>query len=560
MRIWVRIAAAAATMFLSGAGAALADPSPNSPFTLCDGYGPPNRSGDGMTRYALALGFWDNGGGNTTRDDVPLGAEGIAACRTALADRGLIPRHWMRRVNLLRALAIHQLATGANRDALATLDQAQALVPADADHLYRRSLGMGLDLTRALALRLNGDLPAAQALATRAVEGRVYSRQGLAAAAMVLYRPVVERGSGEETILRNLSRLYPNAINALFLGYFQAGRFEEAAALCWPPRGADFRGANPLSDQAGECAYALAATHRAAEARAMLQYVRMPQGPSGNQNKLDPPARVEPNVPPPTVPAPPVAAPPTAGRVPSQGAYRQAWTDMVEDRIHLDAGEVDWVVTRRHAPFLPNRATVDIIEAILAHPTPESRAIETRLRDMRQRVLDIAEPSVVDMLPEFFEALPDAETRERIPVFRESRRPWLAMEGSIADAQSDGWRARETAGGGVEIEFRALAGSTSVVEEMALLRAAQMAIAAGHHGLIISDRRDNARTLSTTTAYGGVLRTDPMGYESHLEVIFCDPNHLPEGYANAGWRVIDADAVVAALSPLYPAEAPRRRR
>lgn len=89
-----------------------------------------------------------------------------------------------------------------------------------------------------------------------------------------------------------------------------------------------------------------------------------------------------------------------------------------------------------------------------------------------------------------------------------------------------------------------------MIEEMALLRAADLARQSGKKGLIIVDRHDTAFTISTES-YGTVVRTDPNGFETDLDVLFVDPNALPAKYQDQGWRVIDVDEAYNSLAPVY---------
>ena len=92
--------------------------------------------------------------------------------------------------------------------------------------------------------------------------------------------------------------------------------------------------------------------------------------------------------------------------------------------------------------------------------------------------------------------------------------------------------------------------SGSVVEEMALLRAADLAREAGKGGFVIRQRRDYERTRNTTY-YGMVLRSDPDGYSTEIEVDFVDLDPLPEVYRLTPWRVLKAEEIFAQLGPVY---------
>ena len=125
------------------------------------------------------------------------------------------------------------------------------------------------------------------------------------------------------------------------------------------------------------------------------------------------------------------------------------------------------------------------------------------------------------------------------------------MTGSQADLDTEGYRVSTPDDQGVtSISFRGDRSSGSIVEEMALLCAADTARQAGKKGLIVVGRKDTSFHIDTTY-YGNTVRSDPDGYQTELDVVFVDPAALPPQYADAGWRVIDADAVYTALAPIY---------
>ena len=137
------------------------------PFQLCDGYGTPTENGDGMTKEARGLfGLFAPLGsaGNTRRSTPSLGASGMAACDEALADPRLLDKHWLRRASLIRARAMHDLAASNPDQALIDLDRAQAAIRTPDDPYIRRSLGLGIKLVRAFALRSKGDMAGATAI------------------------------------------------------------------------------------------------------------------------------------------------------------------------------------------------------------------------------------------------------------------------------------------------------------------------------------------------------------------------------------------------------------
>ena len=137
----------------------------------------------------------------------------IQDCDAALADPRVVqPGYHLRRANLLRARAVHRLAAGQIEAALADLAAARAALPAD-DAWVQRSLGVGIDLVEAYALRARGDQAGSEALALRAWRTRPYNT-GVTYAALVA---VGSQASAEtlNPLLRRLAQLSPHAAAAL---------------------------------------------------------------------------------------------------------------------------------------------------------------------------------------------------------------------------------------------------------------------------------------------------------------------------------------------------------
>lgn len=100
------------------------------------------------------------------------------------------------------------------------------------------------------------------------------------------------------------------------------------------------------------------------------------------------------------------------------------------------------------------------------------------------------------------------------------------------------------------VQFTGEKSSSGVVEEMTLLRAADLARERGKSGFVILSRRDYERTTNTTY-YGATLRSDPNGYSTYLEIELVDAGNPPEKYRAVLWRVIPASKVISELGPLY---------
>lgn len=561
-RVW-GFAAVSALLVI---GAAHADGATSEQYRACDGYGAASSEGDGMTEYATYLFIFSPPGmGNTDRARTRLSIDGVLACNAAISD--LSDKHWMRKLSLLRARAIHYMAYNSMPEAMKDLDAADAIAAEHAgDAFFARSLGWGLSLTRAYAVRRMGEQAKSTELALSALALRPYNRQ-TAYTALLAMGPY----AGEEAIQKvetALARFVPDEIDNLYIRAIDTGRFADAIALypqLVPPQEIgdlylrsndyagrqwrDFLNAQRFwSSRAGAYAYALLATGKPAEARAALQAER---------DRL---ARA-------TEPPPPLDA--KKAKDSEAVALQQGtldararalaectkiideWTRIMDLRTKVDEGKVDEVIAAVRAEPLPKSGvSVEFLDALEAHipkGKKPSTALSAKLRDAL-----LSERPDVRMAPpeEFLNDLPEAETASRRPDYSAGSGPWFG--GTDDSVAVEGYRAGKPDADGVRtIRFKgSMSSPASMIEEVALLRAAELARQEGKKGIIILGRQD-IRTTVTTTYYSVALRTDPGGFETALRVAFVDPAALPEKYKDAAWRVIDADDVYNNLAPIY---------
>jgi hypothetical protein len=522
------IALAAALVF-GMASPALAEVTSDQ-YRGCDGYGAASREGDGMTSYATVLFiFSPPNWGNTAQSAAELGTQGIGDCDAALSE--LSEHHWMRKVSLLRARAMHRLETGDATGALADLDLATAAAATHDDPLYARSLGLGVKLTRAYALRLKGDQAGADALAAEALQARPYSRQ--VSVDVLLAVGLAGNTDVRRTALHSLVRLAPGTAELVFEQSFDAMMFDDAVALypamlAAPSQHGAQEGRSAVARRAGMYAYALAALGRNDEARAALAAAR--------QTSTMPSMTAAPN-------APDGADTAQGLKAPSQGTEAEdpalkAWRMAVEWRIQVSQGHTAEVLNVLHTMHLPRSAmSVDLVTALAAVVPPKVKATLPALDSLRPDT--DAQPDVAArMLTTFFKTLPGPETSHNLPSL--SEKGFLDTNGASVTQ----------AGAVTTITFRAGGGTLSAIEEMALLKAAELARDAGKKGIVVMNRDDTRYTL-TTTYYGTPLRTDPNGFSSVLNVEFVDPAAPSDADKAMPWRVIDADDVYTQLEPIY---------
>ena len=540
-----------------------------STFSNCDGYGMPASGGDGMTEYANVWGIFNLPGyGTTARTTANYGDAALGQCDAALSDAKLKPEFWMRRVNLLRARALHNLERGDPAAALIDLDRAAAAVQVPGDPFYSRSLGLSLDLTRAYALRQQGNAEDSARIAMAAWSKRPYTRS-LAVGGLFVIGEGSQRPEAE-AMRQAVSRFQPSANTRIYVDLIEQRRWNEAIGLypqIRPPLsqkrvngygGAyDLRYADSYKDgmfritYAGTHAYALAATGRYADARAALEHARVtlnwavetPQAPQprkpGGKVPKDRLAEHEREV-------------ARRQRLERDGRkLLEVWTTFVEQRILVGEGKIEEVFLSLGRQAVPqDELGVEFIDALLAKLPPAETAAIDGLKALRARIDQ--PPSAERTTPEdsikaLFDYLPDPETSARLPRYKKSAVLFGSVDGfTVTPRDRPMIGEAET----VSIRFRGVAAPAVVVEEMAILKAADLAREKGVTGFVILDRDDVSHSV-TSTYYGVPLRTDPNGYETTLTVALVDLAKPAAPFDGATWRIIDANAVYDALSPIY---------
>ena len=547
-----------------------------SDFAACDGYGTPNGEGDGMTREATHLfGLVRNlgSGGNTRRTTPELGANGVAACDRALADRRLADKHWLRKASLLRARAIQNLASAKPDLALADLDLATAATRLPDDPFVKRSMILGIAMVRGYAVTQKGDVAAGHRMVLDVQRQRPFDRAlGLAIAAMVADDQANDIGLGA---LHSLARLDPRMVDLIFQSAFERGEFQRAIEIFPHIRPMTRVGDIGLSrsesmvqdfkkdleeirfniNRAGQLAYANAALGNAAAAKVALDNGRTALAAA--------------------IPAalPPLAAGEKEGsrkqidrqvngfmvKAGVAGAEQLAtWSTLVDFRLQAPTLSAADLKSRFEVARVPRDGglgiTLDLTKLVIAK-NPSDFVLTKSLADFQA-----ARAAPAKITPDdaklLFNALPHTEIAERVAGFHKTNAALGALWGGVSGFKTKPDQANPAR---ASISFASPKSSGSVVQEMALLRAADFTREHGHSAFVIDDRSDYERTV-TTTSYGTVLRSDPNGYSSTLTIEMVDLDRLPDRYRSAPWRAIPAADVIAELGPVYISDAPASAR
>ncbi|HYM18446.1 MAG TPA: hypothetical protein VEU06_07780 [Micropepsaceae bacterium] len=560
-RRYLLSATAALALAAIAAPVAIAASASPTQYQGCDGYAEAAEYGDGMT--ATGESFWEKLGRQALvkartpveRATPAKASNGIANCDAALD--ALPEKHWMRKVSLLRARALHRIEAHDAPGALADLDLADAAASASTETYYARSLGVGVDFVRAYALSLSGDKQKGEALALDALLRRPYNRETAGAALYALGSN--PSATGLMTAMQASARLVPANVDVLFLRAFNTRNYTEAADL--------YSQISPVHEQGnlnisgGEAAerqwrdyevaqvfwaargcqyaYALAAMGKPAEARAAVENARAKLA-----NDTQPPPPLEASK---SKDRTAVALHKGLTDIHARAAIEgnkaiDLWAPIVELRILVADGKADEAL--KSVSSLPrNSATAELVDAIYAQ-FPETQ------RPAPPPIVGL--PVVVgppdDIPAKMAAVLPEAEDADKVPDFERQDTYWFTNN---PNPRFDGYFVgKPNAEGVTTFSFRGNAATQAMVEELALLGAAGVARKSGQKGMIVVDRRDTTYR-NVTTYYGNPIRNQAAGYGSELDIVFVDPAALPEKYKTAGWRIIDPEAVYSALAPIY---------
>jgi hypothetical protein len=515
-------------------------------FATCDGRIHPARPNDGM-----------RGEASPPRWAGVANAKGaILACDRALGSSRLLPTQTLRRAHLLRARAVKKIEVGRATEALADLDLAAKAAPERAgDRFYARSMGVSLDLLRAMALvSANGDLGEARRLATAAMAARPYSLQVQRLGAEILH----SAGAAEASPFAAPMKLQPAMATTLLMREANAGNYKAVIALrpeltlTWPDPVPNIlslltrqgSGAQFLSNMMVtlETAYARAATGDPAGARKDLQEVRTrlaalsaaPEKGVVSEYAKQTSAQIGRGV--------DLYARQIEARIAvAEGRHSDALAALVGEALPKDAMSAELISALRASVPAKDAALVPAGETFVAGAAKERTDSLVRLADLAL-IAPETPRSVVDY------------SRARPNILGALIGGALTMGTSLLGgiSRTDGFRSSENADGTTKVEFVGNTPSAALVGEMTLLRAAEIAREKGKATFLVTDRNDYQRML-VSTQYGIEQSRTPQGYKTELTIRLLDS---AAGHA----RALDATAVIDALGPFYYEErAPARK-
>lgn len=515
-------------------------------FEACDGRIHPGKQDDGMRGLAGSQGWAGSFGRGTSID----------ACTRALASPRLLPTQTLRRAHLLRARAAAHAQAGDSAAALGDLDAAQAVLGSAATNPFiARSFGVSLSLMRALLLGRAGDFAAAVPLARSAAAARPYSLevQQIAATVLQAARPLGDASASPWT---PMARLNPQTGASALISEAEIGNFAGVLALRpgvaveWPiapvtPLGLTLREPTAVALLTTtivslHTAYARAATGDPAGARRDLAEVRL------HAAAVRPAADAKPSA---------LAAMVSVSD--SLGKYVETRGRQIEARIAVAEKRPSEAIAALVATAMPrDAATLDLLAAIKAATPAQDAALVPDLAPFQTAMTDQRRTALLDAIPS---ALIAPETPRAVLDYSRARPNILgALVGAAFSMgttllggiqRTDGFRSTPNPDGTIKVEFIGNTPSAALVQEMTLLRAAEVARAAGKPNFVITERKEYARSL-VTTRYGAQISSTPTGFKSELTI-----RPVAAGVEPA--RAFDAVAIIDALGPLYYEEKPK---
>lgn len=506
-------------------------------FAGCDGLKKPKGKDDGMRGVASLTGW---GGSNFFGAPASKPLDTLMACNRALTGGKLLPTQSFRRAHLLRARAAAQLELGDHAAALTDLDQAQALVADRArDPFFARSMGASLTLLRALAKAGLGETADAAELAGQAASLRPYALQVQLAASAI--RGAAKSDDATLAEANQVLRLEPRAATQLILRAHDRGDFAAVRRLApdgpmlWGESEGDTPAKRFVIQLDNAFLNALAATLSVAYAEAAAS-----NGDRARQRLEEVRARLA-----------LLSASGNAGaeitKVMSDRIAGARFAQ-VEARLALEEQGPEAAMAETTKVSLPaDAASLELFEAIRARApeglrAPDPAAIAAQVAKADGGILGRLAPSLL-IAPESARKLIDYK-QSRPNILGALVGASLTMGASLLGGiqRTTGFRSTANADGTTTVEYVGSTNSGPMVQEMTLLRAAELAREAGKAGFAIVDRKDYQRFVATTQ-YGVEISRVPSGYKTELTVRFLDGDPAPAAF--------DAMAVIDDLGPLY---------
>lgn len=547
-----KLTAALLGALLAGAASGDARAAEPGDFSACDGALPPK------PKKSLKPGekqdAWRGFGGTLPNRAVlvrNLGVAGLAACERALADPVLVPEFWARRASLIRARALHEMSEKNDAGATETLDEVDKLYAENGKGEEIASAKLANDALRAVALYRMKKSVEGEKLLVSINERRPYSPSVRRLTTSIRLLFDTDR-SKRLARLREQAPLNPYTLRLMLMLSLQNRDFENTLLYAdqisfdlprgragWTMRGEEARAYDQIEQRAslrGARAYALLALGRMEESAHALKAARDEVAEA-----------IEP-------PAPPANGGKLSKRVVEDHRRRVAAGD--EATAVLD----DW----SRAMAIRMRASKMTMKAIGTDPDrPKGEAMAVMPDLLFQvRGASTGEAADIDKLLEALAAYNDAVLTKALSLSFTSLtsmlpapeydgvRPKMRGEGrNIWRTNLEGYRVMGADDPDLgNVRMASLAASPAMVEEAAMLVAADHAASLGKDAFVIESAQMIQRSVTTSGWVGSY--TSNSGYEYRLLI---RPISIANGEAQSRhWRALKVNEVRAALAAKYP--------
>lgn len=509
-------------------------------FSGCDGLKKPKSKDDGMRGDATMSSFRFSNPRST-----------IAACNRALERKELKATQNLRRAHLLRARAAAHIQLSEADKALADLDRAETQIAQyRGEFFFDRSMGVSLDLLRAFALHQKGQTDEASALAERASGLRPYAVSVQLASTAVL-DAVASSDTDVATLWAPIARIQPSTRPVMEARIASSSGPEAALAQALEkatdeaveiPSGQEIGvrvailglGLEPviaqvLNSLAEEMtiAYALAADGQTEKAKAKLAEVDAALNEVTARDMTNPYDRLLSEI---------LAA--------YRGERLEASRALVLARMAIDEGRPNEVaglmgenVYPASAPAKELHAKYGAIQTQSAEPLPDLPALGDPPKQSSVKLAALASDLLIK--PEDPRKMIDYE-KSRPDVVGGLLAGALSMGFSLLGGfdRTEGFSSEKLDNGAMKVEFTGSSTSSSIVQEMTLLRAAELTLEAGHAKFVVNDRKDFA------AYWGNTIERTLTGFKTVLEFEYATDE-------DSQTHSIDAITVVDTLGPIY---------
>ncbi len=518
-------------------------------FGNCDGYGAPGKKADGMT---TASSLFNTGSSDIRKiKKLAFGAQGATFCDVALNDPLLQPAFWLRRAHLLQAKALHQIASGEVDAAFASLDQSNAVGREQNNVAFNESVAIGNRAIRAYGHIISGRRAEAEAEIAAIAKARAYAPTVTRLASRLQTRIDPNFDNMMNTLRRDATQS-PDGLKTVLWISFIRGDYKSVVDVMpqitfeRPIEMGGYVGQTrdpyatvlPDTEAAGIYAYALSALGKADVGKKKLEAMRA---------RLD-----ELMIPPP----PPEKGLKQSSAVTKDFTARTTRAKAAMTQLELWTWAAEW---RKTLPGRPFAVAADELEArgarelplvydimrVTVHPAEEQAKRDAALAKFDEIGLKIVKEEFSADINDLYDNLPRAETAKS--------RPSFAKEGLLTGGYDRKTNAKT---GTMSIRYYHPVATMATVEELSLLAAASEAKKAGKDSFILLSRKTIVVTTYVTSYYGGGGGAGtPSGHDSQILVRFVDKNALPADLEPLRGRLLDADTVIAQLSPKYAAPA-----